>query len=195
MVLESRNYRLALPVIDKIIFNFPTERSSEADGAVPCGQHRDSGGYITIDSGLTGRISPIMVHEYYMLGALAYIALSKWEEAMLFLELILVSPNLSQANGFMLEAYRKWILLGCIINGRVRTHQKFHRSSTNRDWQVPEIPKSFNTSATRTIKQASRAYDILAEVFQSGDRARLQAEIDAGVGVWSEVSDSVFPRL
>jgi len=120
MVLESRNYRLALPVIDRIIFNFPMERSSEVDGGVPCGKHRDSAGYITVDSGLTGRISPTLVHEYYLLGALVYIALNRWEEAMLFLELIIVSPNVSQANGFMLEAYRKWVLLGCIINGRVR---------------------------------------------------------------------------
>jgi hypothetical protein len=59
------------------------------------------------------------VHEYYLLGALCYIALGKWEEAMLFLELVLMSPNASQANGFMLEAYRKWVLVGCIINGRV----------------------------------------------------------------------------
>lgn len=119
LVLQSGNYRLALPVLDQIVYNFPTEKSSEVDGRVPCARHFDSAGYITVESGLTGRIQAAYVHEYYILGALVYIALQRWEEAMLFLELILVSPNASQANGFMLEAYRKWILIGCIINGRV----------------------------------------------------------------------------
>jgi COP9 signalosome complex subunit 3 len=119
LVLQSRNYRLALPILDQIIYNFPRDKSSELDG-LPCGRHLDSAGYITAESGLTARVSPAAVHEYYMLGALIYIALSMWEEALLFLELILVSPNVSQANGFMLEAYRKWVLVGCILNGRVR---------------------------------------------------------------------------
>lgn len=119
LVLQSRNYRLALPIIDQIIYNFPSEKSLEVDGRFPAAPHRDSAGYITVESGLTGSIAPGNVHEYYLLGALCYIALAKWEEAMLFLELVLMSPNASQANGFMLEAYRKWVLVGGIINGRV----------------------------------------------------------------------------
>lgn len=149
LVLQSRNYRLALPVINEIIYNFPSEKSSEVDGRFPAAPHRDSAGYITVDSGLTGSIAPSHVHEYYLLGALCYIALGKWEEAMLFLELILASPNASQANGFMLEAYRKWVLVGCIINGRVsqlhsmlkylltscKSHRRFPSHSTNQPFE------------------------------------------------------------
>jgi len=119
LCLMSRDLQPALAILNNVIFNFPMTKSSEVDEPYPCADHRDSAGYITVDSGLTDAINTTTVHEYYMLGALIYIALHMWEEAQLFLELILVSPNQSLANGLMLEAYRKWVLVSCIINGRV----------------------------------------------------------------------------
>lgn len=45
------------------------------------------------------------------------------------------------------------------------------------------------------IRQASKAYDALGDIFQSGDRSHLQAEIDAGVAVWSDVGCPEFLSL
>jgi COP9 signalosome complex subunit 3 len=119
LCLMARDFKSALPILDNIIFNFPMMKSSEVDEPYPCADHQDSAGYITIESGLTAAINAGTVHEYYILGALVYISQHMWEEAQLFLELVLVSPNQSVANGFMLEAYRKWVLVSCIIHGRV----------------------------------------------------------------------------
>jgi COP9 signalosome complex subunit 3 len=115
----ARDFKSALPILENIIYNFPMMKSSEVDEPYPCADHQDSAGYITIESGLTATINAATVHEYYILGALVYISQHMWEEAQLFLELVLVSPNQSVANGFMLEAYRKWVLVSCIIHGRV----------------------------------------------------------------------------
>jgi COP9 signalosome complex subunit 3 len=133
LCLMARDFQSALPILDNIIFNFPMTKSSEVDEPYPCADHRDSAGYITIESDLTGVINAATVHEYYILGALVYIGLHMWEEAQLFLELVLVSPNQSVANGFMLEAYRKWVLVSCIITGRVSTlFADWERQVTNK---------------------------------------------------------------
>ena len=121
LCLMARDYKSALPILENIVFNYPTMKSSEVDEPYPCADHRDSAGYITIESGLTAAINASTVHEYYILGSLVYISQHMWEEAQLFLELVLVSPTQGVANGFMLEAYRKWVLVSCIINGRVST--------------------------------------------------------------------------
>lgn len=121
LCLMARDFHSPLPILNNNIYNFPPMKSSEVDEPYPCADHLDSSGYITIESGLSAVINAGTVHEYYILGALVYIALHKWEEAQLFLEMILNSPNQSVANGFMLEAYRKWVLVSCIIHGRVST--------------------------------------------------------------------------
>ena len=55
---------------------------------------------------------------------------------------------------------------------------------------MPEPLKNVNATALRTIRTASKAYDNLVEVFQMGDRSRLDAEIDVGMQEWVQVSVS-----
>lgn len=115
----SRSFREALPILNNVIHSFPSHSPLGIDGQYPCSKHKNSSGYITLKSGLTEEATISIVHEYYIFGAMIYIGLRMWEEALLFLELVLVTPNQSVANGYMLEAYKKWILVGCILNGRV----------------------------------------------------------------------------
>jgi len=120
LCLEARAYRDALPILQNQIHSFPSSTPSVVDGPYPCSSHQLSSGYVTIRSGLTERITAADVHEYFLLGAMVYIALQKYEEALLFLEHVLIAPTQNVASGLMLEAYRKWILVGCLIEGKVR---------------------------------------------------------------------------
>jgi COP9 signalosome complex subunit 3 len=110
----------AVPVIGNTIHSIPSASSPGFDGDFPCSDHQDSSGFITKNSGLTNIITMAHVQEYFLLGATVYIGLKKWEDALLLLEMVLTSPTQNTATGFMLEAYRKWILVACLAYGRVR---------------------------------------------------------------------------
>ena len=53
--------------------------------------------------------------------------------------------------------------------------------------QTPDAPKGTNQNMLRTIRTIAKAYDAVVEVFQSGNLARLQAEVAAGQAIWFEV--------
>ena len=109
----------ALPVLDNVIHSIPLATSHGFDGEFPCSDHQDSSGFITNGSGLTEKITVQQVQEYYLLGAIIFIGLRRWEDALLFLEFVITSPSQNTATGYMLEAYQKWILVACLARGHV----------------------------------------------------------------------------
>ncbi|KAH7065149.1 hypothetical protein B0J12DRAFT_639256 [Macrophomina phaseolina] len=166
---EVRAYYEALPVLDQYIHSFPSQPIAGAEFTLPCANHFTSAGYITQRSGLSDRITAADVQEYFLLGANTYLALRQYKQAQLFLEYILTAPTQNVASGLMAEAYRKWVLVGCLVDGG-----------------PSQNIKTANSHALRIIRTASKAYDTIAEIFQGGDPARLQAEIDVGSQIWSE---------
>jgi COP9 signalosome complex subunit 3 len=102
-----------------LIHSIPLANSYGFDGEFPCSDHQDSSGFITIGSGLTEKVTALQVQEYYLLGAIIFIGLRRWEEALLFLEFVITSPSHNTATGFMLEAYQKWMLVACLARGHV----------------------------------------------------------------------------
>lgn len=109
----------ALPILECTIHSLPAARNQKIDGQYPCSPHADSSAYITEGSGLSDKLTTYDVHEYYLLGGMIYIALRQWEDAQLYLEYVLVSPTQGALSHLQLEAYKKWVLVGCIIKGRV----------------------------------------------------------------------------
>lgn len=49
-----------------------------------------------------------------------YLGLKQWERALLFLEIVIVSPANNTASMIQVEAYKKWVLVGLLLEGRVR---------------------------------------------------------------------------
>ncbi|KAF2495050.1 hypothetical protein BU16DRAFT_378766 [Lophium mytilinum] len=169
--LEAGSYTAALPILDSYIYNLPQNIAKaliEIEGSVPCAETSTSSDFITTRSGHSEKITLSDLHEYYMLGAIAYIGARKFKQALLFLEHILITPTANIANGIMWEAYKKWVILGCLVNG------------------VPSaIPRTANSNAMKQIRTASKAYDALTEAFQAqGSKLRAQAEV--GVQTWAE---------
>lgn len=116
---EVRAYYEALLVLDQYIHSFPSQPIAGAEFTLPCANHFTSAGYITQRSGLSERITATDVHEYFLLGANTYLALRQYKQAQLFLEYILTAPTQNVASGLMAEAYRKWVLVGCLVDGGV----------------------------------------------------------------------------
>lgn len=116
---EVRAFYEALPILDQFIRSFPSQSIAGAEFTLPCADHFTSAGYITVRSGLSDRITAADVHEYFLLGANTYLALRQYKQAQLLLEYILTTPTQNVASGLMAEAYRKWVLVGCLVDGAV----------------------------------------------------------------------------
>ncbi|KAF2671069.1 hypothetical protein BT63DRAFT_207086 [Microthyrium microscopicum] len=171
LCLETKHYQEALPILDKIIFNFPTSNPHNLDSDYPCSDHQDSSGYITLKSGLTSPVQYRNIHEYFLLGGMIYTALGRkrWDEAMLYFEYVMCVATQNVATGYMLEAYRKWLLLGVLLTGK-----------------TPAIPRIANSAAMRTIQTASKHYVALVAAFHNSDVSKLKAEINVGLTQWDE---------
>jgi hypothetical protein len=50
---------------------------------------------------------------------MAYLGLRQFKKAQQLLEHVLIAPSSNVANGLMLEAYKKWVLVNCLVNPTV----------------------------------------------------------------------------
>jgi COP9 signalosome complex subunit 3 len=123
LCLETRSYAAAEPILDNYIHTLPTKIPNVAreglEYSVPCADVASSGEYIHMNSGHSDKIGLADVQEYYVLGAMAYLGARQFKKAQLFLEHVLVVPATGIANGLMLEAYKKWVLVSCLVEGKV----------------------------------------------------------------------------
>lgn len=119
LCLEARILQEALPILDKPILGFPLQVIKGIEEEPLCADHPVSNGFITQTSGLSSTVNADAVHEYYLLGAIVYIGLRQWRKALTFLEHVLVAPTQNVAVGLMLEAYRKWVLVALLVEGKV----------------------------------------------------------------------------
>ena len=119
--LETRLYALALPVLDKDIYYFP-QKLSNADKEMypfPCSDHETSSTYITRESGLSAKLVYRDHLKYFLFGAMLYMGLKEWKRALLYLEIVILTPVASNASKIQVEAYKKWVLVSLLQKGRV----------------------------------------------------------------------------
>ncbi|KAF2878117.1 hypothetical protein BDV95DRAFT_509836 [Massariosphaeria phaeospora] len=176
LCMEERAYAEALPILDNYIHSQPSRTPAQfrenLEYSVPCADTANSAEYIHIHSGFSERMAIADVQEYYVLGAMAYIGVRQFKKAMLFLEHVLVVPSSNVASGLMLEAYKKWVLVSCLVRGASR---------------VTTAPRTVNGTAFKQVKAASKAYDALADAFAPlNNLPKLRAQINAGKDLWKE---------
>ncbi|KAF9694984.1 hypothetical protein EKO04_006739 [Ascochyta lentis] len=174
LCLETRSYAAAEPILDNYIHSLPSQIPAVVregfEYSVPCADVARSGEYINRNSGHAGRVGITDVQEYYVLGAMAYLGLRQFTKAQHFLEHVLVMPSANVANGLMLEAYKKWVLLSCLVSGEAKN-----------------MPRSANATAIKQVRSASKAYEAVAEAYtQLSNMSKLKAQIHAGAQTWAE---------
>jgi COP9 signalosome complex subunit 3 len=122
LCLETRSYAAAVPILDNYIHSLPSSIPAAVRDAVeysvPCADSASSGDYITAKSGHTEKVTLQDLMEYYVLGAMAYLGVRQFKQAHALLEHALVVPA-QVANGLMLEAFKKWVLVSCLVNKSV----------------------------------------------------------------------------
>ncbi|KAF1949316.1 hypothetical protein CC80DRAFT_429572 [Byssothecium circinans] len=175
LCLETRSYTAAVPILDNYIHSLPSAiQPLLRDGteySVPCADSTTSGEFIHTRSGHSEKITLADVQEYYLLGAMAYMGARQFKHAHQLLEHALVVPTANVANGLMLEAYKKWLVLGCLVNNK----------------SAKQTPRTANSNAMKQVRNAAKAYEALVDAFsQFGNLLKLKAQVAAGHDMWAE---------
>jgi COP9 signalosome complex subunit 3 len=184
LCLETRSYAAAEPILDNYIHSLPAKIPATAreslEYSVPCSDVASSGEYIHQGSGHTDKVTLDNLQEYYVSGAMAYLGMRQFKKAQQLLEHVLVAPASNVANGLMLEAYKKWVLVNCLVDSI--------ESALSKTPQSRVVPRTANLAALKQVKSASRAYEALAEAYSlAGNLSKLKAQIKAGTEIWAEV--------
>ena len=108
----------AIPILEHSINTFPTTSPSTPEAPI-CSPSTPSGVFMLPGHGFSDPIELSYIQEYYLTGAIIYMQLKDWQRAILFLEQVLSTPTVSNPTGMMVEAYRKWVLLNILVNGKV----------------------------------------------------------------------------
>lgn len=183
--LELASPSQALPILDKDIYAFPQKPPKNVPDELINEESDFSNNFIIENSGFAGKIKLEHVLEYYLLGAHVYIGVRNYSRARLFLEYLLLTPSPAHAcSAFQMEAYKKWILLGLLTEGR----------------RFP-LPRTNDQQVLKSIRATSKAYEALAEDFEKRDYRKFGAEASLGFEVWQddgnmrlvkEVGDALF---
>ena len=169
MALESQEPEEleALPVLDKFVLYFSGSSKGQkpkylSDMSLP------PSSYVTPELNQTFKLKSPEVLGYFLWSGLVYIGLRRWERALDCLESALTYPIKDGAVSLiMVEAYKKWVLVGLLLEGR----------------PLP-LPKSVHAQASKAFHTIGKPYDTLAQIFENGTAARLKAEADYGDRVW-----------
>jgi COP9 signalosome complex subunit 3 len=170
LCLYGKAFQAALPILEKTIYHLPAnvDKATAARAArYLCSETESSTVYLNPDHGLTQKLTSRDYLEYHLYGAMIYMGLKQWEKAMSFLEIVLVAPTTASTSLIMVEAYKKWVLVGLLLNGK-----------------APLLPKGANKTVIRNIHALARPYDCVVEAFASGHLFRLQGEVEEGQQFW-----------
>ncbi|EXJ94748.1 hypothetical protein A1O1_03145 [Capronia coronata CBS 617.96] len=170
LCLLSQAYSEAIDILDRPIYHIPTTQVDPRTYKYLCSSSDPTWTYLTSATGLTHPVSSRTYLEYYLLGGMCYLAMRRYKDALFFLEVVITAPVLQNvASSIMVEAYKKWLLVGLLLRGA-----------------APSIPKSASQSAMKHIRAAAKPYECVADAFKVGNAQKLRAEIEAGGNIWQE---------
>ena len=168
LTLESRAFGIAIDVFDKYILYFPGS-SSQTKPKYLCDMNLPSTAYITHSSGLTTKLRPIDVLDYFIAIGTIYIGLRDWESALQSLESAITYPaKEGGVSKIMVEAYKKWLLVSLLLDGKPRS-----------------LPNTTSIAASKQYHILARPYEAIAQLFETATASRLKAEADAGMRIWA----------
>ena len=96
--------------------------------------------------------------------------LQRWADALEYLENAITYPAKDGAvSKVMAEAYKKWILVSVLLDGKARS-----------------LPKTTTSAAAKAYHTIAKPYEAVAQIFETGTASRLKAEVEAGIQVWRD---------
>lgn len=167
LALEAHEYESVLPVLDKCIFYFPGVKDYPKPKYV-CDLNLTSTAYITPESKLTQKLKYQELLEYFLYSGMVYMALGRWERALECFENAVTYPS-REVSKIMIEAYKKWLLVGIILEGKPL-----------------QLPRSTSNTAAKAYHILAKPYDSLAQLFETATAQRFKAEVDVAQKIWQQ---------
>ena len=175
--LLARAYADAVTILDLPIYSIAGDIQRSSAGRTfkyLCASHDSSSIYLNPSTGLSGRLSSKQYLEYHLLAAMCYMALRQYERALFFLEVVLTGPTASNVvSRVMLEAYKKWVLLGLLIHG-----------------ELSNVPKAISPANLKTLRSLAKPYECVVEAFKSGNIEQMKGEMQIAQDWWIDDSNN-----
>ncbi|ESZ97388.1 hypothetical protein SBOR_2216 [Sclerotinia borealis F-4128] len=169
LALQTRYFDGVTELIDKPVLYIPAI-SPVSYTKFPCEVDLPAHSYVTIKSSLSSKLKPLEVLEYFFFSGSIYIGLQRWEAALDMLENAITYPVIEGGVSLvMVEAYKKWLLVGLLQYGKVL-----------------QLPKTTSSSAAKVYHVIAKPYEAVAGIFETGTASRLKSEIEYGQGVWTD---------
>ncbi|KAI5776631.1 hypothetical protein EDC01DRAFT_681752 [Geopyxis carbonaria] len=142
MCLKAKCFRQAITILDIDVVDFPSSKSKDPD-------FTGKGTEITYQT----------VLNYYLYGAILYMGLKNWRRALDFLSYVVVAPG-NSCSTIQVEAYKKYVLAGLMLDGK-----------------SPALPKYTPSAAMRAYNALGKPYQAFANAFKSSDAHQFRQEI------------------
>jgi COP9 signalosome complex subunit 3 len=163
---DSIDSVLRLVKIDTLSFPRPTG----GDSRPLCDPDLEPSYYVSQSLGLTSKLKHDTVLEYELLSGLIFMSQRDWTRAMESLEKVVTHPVKDKAvSKIMVEAYKKWVLVGVLRTGR-----------------PPTLPALTSAAAKQSYGTLANPYTQLAAVFTNEDPNQLLADIAANSEIWTQ---------
>ncbi|PYH79608.1 COP9 signalosome complex subunit 3 [Aspergillus uvarum CBS 121591] len=169
LCLLSQSYSYALPVLDRHISSIHTnlEQPSRGGNGYLLASNSGANDCIAEAPGISPRLTHKDVAQYYLYGAMIYMALKEWDKALHWLSVVISLPVVNSVSKIMIEAFKKWVLVGLLRHGKLVT-----------------APKIISSHVMKIYQAVARPYLSLADAFEKSDEQRLRTEADLGKSVW-----------
>lgn len=118
----SRSYSLAVPVLERQVCHFPAVTGQVYQNyhqPLLCGEHEFSTAFITDASGFSKQLTYRDHLQFFLYGAMIYMALKRWDRAHHYLSIVISCPVTNAISKIMVEGYKKWLLVSLLRNGKV----------------------------------------------------------------------------
>ncbi|KAI9048734.1 hypothetical protein LZ554_007565 [Drepanopeziza brunnea f. sp. 'monogermtubi'] len=168
LALESGSYMDVTPVIDKFILYFPGFTDVPRPKYL-CDMSLSPAAFLTPTFKLSDNLRYQSILEYFLWSAMVHMGLHRWESALQCLESVITYPTIEWPSKIMTEAYKKWVLVGLVHQGRLL-----------------RLPKSTSVGPATAYHIIGKHYETLANIFENGTASRLKAEVDAAMHIWKK---------
>lgn len=164
-------------VLDKQIVYFPgmSQDQSSSHGnsnTLPqkllCDMSLPPTDYIKQETGLTMNMDAEKVLEYEFYSGLLYCSREQWQKACAAFERVITHPTRdSGVSKIMTDAYKKWLLVSLLVNGR-----------------TPGMPANAGSNAKKAYETVGKPYAAIASHFDAMAAAALKKEVEDHTSPW-----------
>ncbi|OJJ42001.1 hypothetical protein ASPZODRAFT_137582 [Penicilliopsis zonata CBS 506.65] len=170
LCLQTKSHIEALPIMDKHICNIPesTEMIYSKQRAVASLQHRMRPTFTIAESSLSNVLTYRDYLQYFSYGAMIYMVLKRWGDALHFLNIVVSIPVTSSISLIMVDAYKKQILASLQEHGK-----------------LPALPTTVTLHTKKLLRSLARPYVDLADAFEALDTKRMLDTVGKYRKVWS----------